>query len=147
MQTSTYQIKRLRGQRLSTAEKMELTEKIRDAMEEGVMSTNAIAKKLEVNTTTIRRYRTYAEHMYNDLKLDRSFLRNLQIKRTMKQIERLTVALEACSSLKEELAIHDRIVKYYIYLSQIAGIANDNNVVPINNKQMVIIRPALVSAD
>ncbi|HVC36515.1 MAG TPA: hypothetical protein VNE40_03705 [Candidatus Dormibacteraeota bacterium] len=143
MQTSIQQVKRKQGQQLLTHEKMSLTERIVEAMEQGTLSIHGLAIKLGVNTTTIKRYKPYADRIYNNVKLDRAFIRNLQINRTMRLIERLTIELDSCKTIREKTLLYNQLSKYYQHIALITGIVSDSHHTNINQKQLVIIRPAL----
>jgi len=142
METSIRIVKRKQGQQLLTHEKMSLTERIVEAMEQGTLSIHGLATKLSVNTTTIKRYKPYSDHIYNNVKLDRTYNRNLQIERTMRIIERLTTDLETCKTIREKALIYNQICKYYQHVAVISGIVSDSHQTNISQKQLVIIRPA-----
>jgi len=143
METSTPSIKRNQGQQLLTHEKMTLTERIVETMEQGTLSLHGLATKLGVNTTTIKRYKPYADRIYNNVKLDRTYIRNLQINRTMRLIERLTADLESCKTTREKTLVYNQLSKYYQHVAVISGIVSDAHHANVNQKQLVIIRPAL----
>ncbi|HKR81395.1 MAG TPA: hypothetical protein VJR27_00130 [Candidatus Saccharimonadales bacterium] len=140
MKTLASQQKRRRGQQLSTAEKMQLTQELVKLLEQGYKSDLALAKELGVNTTTIRRYKPYADEIIRNTKLDRNFLRNLQIQRTQRLIERLAIDLDNAETAHEKSMIHNNIIKYFQHLALITGL-NVETQVHVDPKKLVIIRP------
>jgi hypothetical protein len=147
METSTATVKRRRGTQLSTAEKMALTERIAKLMGDGIDSIHGLALRLNVNTTTVRRYKPYAERLYGHVSINsRTYHRNLQIRRTLAMVELLTIDLEAAQTVKEKMLIHNQLVKYYHLMALLSGILYEAKEQPTGHGQLVIVRPAMASA-
>ena len=134
--------KRKRGTHLLSDDKLRLTFSIVDLLEEGYTSENSIAKKLRVNTTTIRRYKPYALAVIGRAKLDRNTIRNKQIARTYRIIEQLTEDLQTAQSVKDRCLLYGTIVKYSNHLALITGLGYDNQVQQADPQRLVVIRPA-----
>lgn len=143
MTSATHEaIKRRRGVHLLTDEKMQLTFRIVDLLEEGIESELGLAKRLRVNTTTIRRYKPYALAVIQRAKLDRNIIRKKQIARTYRIIEQLTEDLKAAQSVRDRSLIYSTIAKYSNHLALITGLNYDSQVQQANAQQLVIVRPA-----
>ena len=140
METTTETTKRKQGQQLLTAEKMSLTLKLVALLEQGFHSDNSLSKRLGVNTSTIRRYRPYADDIIRKTRLDRNVLRNLQVKRVYSLLDGLANDLERAESTREKHLIHSSIVKYCQHLALITGL-NVETQLNIDPSKLVIIRP------
>lgn len=143
---TTGAVVRRRGTRLSTAEKMTLTERIAELMGDGINSVHGLASRLNVNTTTVKRYKPYAERLYGHVSISsRTYHRNLQIRRTLAMVELLTIDLEAAQTTKEKMLIHNQLVKYYHLTALLSGILYEAKEQPTGHRQLVIVRPAMAS--
>lgn len=140
MNTTTLPVKRKQGQRLLTDEKMKLVQALIGLLEQGFHSDNSLAQKLAVNTSTVRRYRPYADDIIRTTKIDRNVIRNLQIQRVYKLVDGLMNDLEAAETNREKHMIHSSIVKYFQHLALVTGL-NIETQVHIDPKKLVIIRP------
>lgn len=145
MDTTSRRVKRKRGQQLTTPEKMALTESIANLMEEGILSVLGLAKRLNVNTTTIKRYKPYAQSIFYKVRVsNKAYHRQLLIERQYKMIERLTIDLESCTNISERMIIVNQMQKYYHLLAVITGVIHEAKVPTIQeHKQLVVIRPAM----
>lgn len=139
METTTLPTKRKQGQRLLTAEKMALTQRLVELLEQGFHSDNSLAQKLGVNTSTIRRYKPYASDIIKSIKLDRTVIRNLQIQRVYKLVDSLMHDLEHAETVREKYLIHASIVRYCQHLALITGL-NVETQINVDPKKLVIIR-------
>lgn len=143
METSVKPLKRKRGKQLSTVEKMDLTEHIARLMDDGTVSVHGLATLLNVNRTTVKRYKPYAQRLYGKVNIgSRVYHRNLQIQRMYAMIERLTVDLELAMTTKDKALLHSQLVKYYHLMALLSGIIHDTKEQSIDHRQLVIIRPS-----
>ena len=140
METSVEQAKRKQGQQLLTTEKMALTMKLVELLEEGYFNDSSLAQRLGVNPTTVRRYRPHADRIIKSAILDRNVIRNLQIKRLFRLVDGLTNDLEKAETVHEKHKIHSSIIRYCQHLSQISGISVEVHLHNAPDK-LVIIRP------
>ena len=135
---------RKQGTRLTKVERQELLLGLIDALQSGYMSKLSLARKLNVSRQTIDSLMPEAEAVFATVTKDRNIIRNLQVQRTYAMIDRLAGKLdneEHLPTLKEELAIHDKIIKYGQHLALITGL-NVETHINVDSKQLVIIRPA-----
>lgn len=135
---------RKQGTRLTKIERQQLLLELIDALQSGYMSKLSLARKLNVSRQTIDSLLPEAEAVFATVTKDRNIIRNLQVQRTYAMIDRLSTKLddeEHKPSLKEELAIHDKIIKYGQHLALITGL-NVETHINVDHKQLVIIRPA-----
>lgn len=145
MLTSPTTLKRSRGHKLSFDEKIDLIEAIAEVMNtEGIVSVLGLAQRLEVNTTTIIRYKPYAERIFNKTKVnDRTFHRNLLIQRTYMAIEQMAILRDNTTKISDLMSIHNQMIKYQHLLAVVTGIIQDAKAQPTEQrKPLVIIRPA-----
>jgi hypothetical protein len=142
MNSVTNTVKRKRGHQLLTDEKLKLTQDLVEVLQEGFYTDSALARKLNINQSTVKRYRPAAEGIIRSVKLDRSAIRNLQLQRSFKLVEGLVHDLEQAESTKEKRLIHSSIIKYFQHIGAIAGITTDSRVEITENRQLVIIRPS-----
>lgn len=114
------------GQSLSLEERTERLLEIREWLEDGFVSVKQIASRFNVSPSTALDWRNAALILIKkqDNGFTRDAMRNLQIGRIQRQIERLTSQLDKADS-KDQLAIHDRIVKYYDSLHRITGLNSE----------------------
>lgn len=138
--------KRTQGQRLQNAERMVIISKLVDHLCEGYQSTNALAKLLEVDRSTIEAYRPLADELIGKMKLDRNVIRNLQVRRTYKIIEMLMADLIECDGIKEKTLVYNQIAKFSQHLALICGL-NTEVQVTADASQLVIIRSSAKSGD
>lgn len=132
-------VKRKRGQQLLNAERNVLISKLVDALCEGYSSTNSLAKRLEVDNSTIETYRPLADELIGKMKLDRNVIRNLQIRRTYELIEQLMKDLKQSTDIKSKSLIYGSIYKFSSHLALITGL-NVETHVNIDPTKLVIIR-------
>lgn len=132
-------IERQRGQQLTAAETNVLIAKMIDYMTEGLMSTNALSKKLGVSRRTVDRYRPLADDVIGRQKINRNAIRNLQIRRTYELIEMLMQDLKAAVSAKDRSAYYSQIFKFSSHLALITGL-NVETQVTVDPTKLVIIR-------
>ncbi len=135
---------RKQGTRLTKIERQQLLLDLIDALQSGYMSKLSLARKLNVSRQTIDSLLPEAEAVFATVTKDRNIIRNLQVQRTYAMIDRLSTKLDDPDkppSLKEELAIHDKIIKYGQHLALITGL-NVETHINVDHKQLVIIRPA-----
>lgn len=131
--------KKKRGQQLQNAERLVLISKIVEALCEGYVSTNALAKRLEVGAPTIDTYRPLADELIGKRKLDRNVIRNLQIQRTYRIVEMLMDDLKSCNTIKEKSLIYNQLAKFSQHLALICGL-NVETQVNVDASKLVIIR-------
>jgi hypothetical protein len=124
----------------TSTEKMVLTQRLVELLEQGFHSDNSLAQKLGVNTTTVRRYKPHANEIIRSIKIDRSVIRNLQIQRVYKLVDGLTYDLENAETAREKHLIHSSIVKYCQHLALITGL-NVESMLNVDPQKLVIIRP------
>ena len=127
--------------RLNQTERVTLTDNIYEAMERGVHSVNGLSKELGVARTTIRRYKPYADKRYEAIKINKPGLRALELHRAMRHREWLIERLEACKTIKEQMAVSNQIAKFSQLIAITGGIGTEaKNVTNIDYKQLVITR-------
>lgn len=148
--------KQQRGKQLSNAKRMVIIGKLIDYLSESYYSTSELAKMTGLSRMTIDRYRPLADEVIGKQKLDRNVIRNLQVKRTYKIIEKLTQDLELIeqvrkdesgkittkniySIIKEKTLIYNQIAKFSQHLALITGL-NVETHVNVDHQQLVIIR-------
>lgn len=128
-----------RGQALTNAQKATLIDKMLTKLESGYMSTNQLAKELQVSRRTIDRFRPMVDKRIADKQPDRSIIRNLQIQRTYKIIEMLMNDLNKTKDDKTRQGYYNQIAKFSSHLALITGL-NIETQINVNQDQLVIIR-------
>ena len=124
-----------------TDEKLRLTFKLVDLLEEGVYTDFGLAKRLKVNLSAIRRYKPYALAIIQRAKLDRNVIRSREIAKTYRIIEQLTEDLQSAKTAKDKALYYAQIAKFSNHLALIAGLAYDSAPVQPDASKLVIVRP------
>lgn len=141
METTGTTSKRKQGQQMLTNEKMALTDKIYEEMEQGYHSINALSERLGVNRTTIRRYKPFAQKRFEAVKVNRAAIRTLEISRANRHREWLMNELAGCTSIKDKVAVSNQITKVSQLIALLSGISVEAKITHYNDpKQLVIVR-------
>lgn len=130
------------GERLSLQHRQEKIVEVRELMEDGYASISKLAEHFGVARQTAVEWRDAALVLIakDPNGYTREGIRNLQVGRLQKMIERLQIKLASATDLKDELLIHDRITNYYERLHRITGLNTDVHMNYQNPQQLVIIK-------
>jgi phage shock protein A len=130
------------GERLTLQERQAKIIEVRELMEDGFASVSKISDHFGVARQTAVEWREAALQLIakDPNGFTREGIRNLQVGRIEKMIERLQEELSRANELKDKLLIHDRISTYYERLARITGLNTDVHMNYQNPQQLVIIK-------
>lgn len=135
--------KRKNGERLTRQERDDLIIELVKCLQNGHTSTYELAQLLKISGPTVDRLRPMADKIIINTLPDRNTIRALEIQRTYRMIEKLSLAFDGEKkyrpSHKMRMDISARILGFSKHLALITGL-NVETKVNVNQKQLVITR-------
>lgn len=136
-----------RGQQMTNTKRFVVIHKLLEYLSESYYTTGKLAKLTGLSYKTVETYRPFVDRLLAERRVDRNTVRNLQVNRTYKMIERMVLDLDDIEAhikdvgrkIQLKATIYGQIVKYSSHLALITGL-NIETQVNVEQKQLVIIR-------
>lgn len=131
--------RRKRGQRLSKAERDDLIIELVKHLAARYDNTHQLAKRFNVDETTIDRLRPVVDKIIANSIPDRNIIRSLEISRTYEMMGKLADMFEKAKPENSKLNITHAMLGWSKHMALITGL-NVETKVNVNQKQLVITR-------